>query len=183
MRATRIVLLIANGVWLPLFAYWGASRVYYVATSTTTHDRIFASVLLANIIPTVVASFTLAGNIAYIWRSRPHAAFRIVLLTANGVWFLLYAVGGALQVYVLAMHDHAVAEAIAEQLVYLSIFAGNITWIWHSRPHAHNEKRVGASHTCQPVMGMRKAWGRVNGAPVRIGGRILRGPVPYLVCL
>jgi hypothetical protein len=42
-RATRIVLLIANGVWLPLFAYRGASHVYYVATYPTTYDLIFAS--------------------------------------------------------------------------------------------------------------------------------------------
>jgi len=120
MRATRIVLLIANGVWLPFFAYWGASRVYHVATYPTTHDLIFASVLLANIIPTVVASFTLAGN---------------------------------------------------------------ITYIWPSRPHAHNEKGANASHTRQPLMGMRKPWGRVDGAPVRIEGRMLRAPVPHLVCL
>jgi tetratricopeptide (TPR) repeat protein len=183
MRATRIVLLIANGVRLPFFAYWGASRVYHVATYPTTHDLIFASVLLANIIPTVVASFTLAGNIAYIWRSRPHAAFRIVLLIANGVWLLLYAVGGPLQVYVLATHEYAVAEAIATHILCFSILAGNITYIWPSRPHAHNEKGANASHTRQPLMGMRKPWGRVDGAPVRIGGRMLRAPVPHLVCL
>ena len=162
MRATRIVLLIANGVWLPFFAYWGASHVYYVATYPTTHDLIFASVLLANIIPTVVASFTLVGNIAYIWRSRPHAAFRIVLLIANGVWLLLYAVGGPLQVYVLATHEYAVAEAIATHILCFSILAGNITYIWPSRPHAHNEKGANASHTRQPLMGMRKPWGRVD---------------------
>jgi hypothetical protein len=57
----------------------------------------------------------LAGTIGYIWLARPHATFRIVLLIANGVWLPLFGVGGALQVYVLATHDQAVAEAIATQ--------------------------------------------------------------------
>jgi len=149
----RIVLLIANGVWLPYFAYWGASHVYYVATYPTTHDQTFASVLLAVTIPTVVGSFTLAGNIAYIWRSRPHAAFRIVLLIANGVWLPLYAVGGASQVHVFATHDYPVAEAIATHVVCFFILAGNFTYIWRSRPHAHNEDGASALHA--PAGGVR----------------------------
>jgi len=39
----------------------------------TTHDLIFVSVLLANAIPAVHGSLTLAGNFAYIWCFRPHA--------------------------------------------------------------------------------------------------------------
>lgn len=180
MRATRIVLLIANGVWLPLYAYGGASHVYYVATYPTTHDLIFASVLLTTIIPTVVASSTLAGNIAYIWRSRPHAAVRIVLLIANGVWLLLHAVGGPLQVYVLAANDYGVAEAIATCVVCFSILAGNITYIWRSQPHALNEnggRRIAhapAHHEYAKSVG--------DGAPALIGERMLRAPVPYLLC-
>src|SRR5262245_54878914 len=177
----RIVLLIANGVWLPLFAYSGASRVYYVATYPTTHDQIFASVLLATTIPTVVASFTLAGNIAFIWRSRPHAAFRIGLLIANGFWLLLYAVGGPLHVYVLATHDRAIAEAMVTCVVCSFILAGNITYIWRSRQHALNEKGASASHSPAPH-GYAEAPG-FEGALVRIGNCILRGPIPYLVCL
>jgi len=73
MRAIRIVLLIANGVWLPFFVVGGASRVYLFATYPTTHDQTFAAVLLAVAIPTVVCTFILAGNIVYIWRSRRHA--------------------------------------------------------------------------------------------------------------
>ena len=147
MKAMRIVLLIANGVWLPYFAYWGASHVYFVATYPTTHDLIFASVLLATTIPTIMGSFTLAGNIAYIWRSRPHATFRIVLLIANGVWLPFYAVGAVSQVYVFATHDFAVADAIATHVVCFFILVGNIAYIWRSRRHAHNEKGASASHT------------------------------------
>ena len=154
MRAIRIVLLIANGVWLPDFAYQGASHVYYFATYPTTHDLIFASVLLANAIPAVMGSFTLAGNIAYIWRSRPHVACRIVLLIANGVWLTIYAVGAPLSVYVLAKHDdYPVAEAIATHVVCFFILAGSLAYIWRSRPHAHNEKGANASHARQPLMG------------------------------
>jgi len=150
MRAMRIVLLVANGVWLPLFAYGSALDVYYFATYPTTHDQTFFSVLLAVTTPTVVCSFTLAGNIAHIWRSQSHAAFRIVLLIANGVWLPLYAVGAASQVYVFATHDHAVAEAIATHVVCTFILAGNIAYIWRSRPHAHNEKGANASHAPAP---------------------------------
>src|SRR5262245_19549876 len=150
MRAMRIVLLIANGVWLPDFAYHGASHVYYFATYPTTHDLIFASVLLANAIPTVLGSLTLAGNIAYIWRSRPNAACRIVLLIANGIWLPIYAVGAPSSVYVLATrtHDFPVAESIATHVVCFFILAGSFAYIWRSRPHAHahNEKGASASH-------------------------------------
>jgi hypothetical protein len=98
-------------------------------------------------IPTVVGSLILAGNIVYIWRARPHAAFRIVLPIANGVWLPLFAVGGAAQVYVLPTHDHAVAVAIATHVVCFLILVGNIAYIWRSRRHAHNEKGASASHT------------------------------------
>src|SRR5215467_10554617 len=98
MKVMQIVLLIANGVWLPNFAYQSALRVYYLATYPTTHDLIFSS-LLAVTIPAVVGSLTLAGNIAYMGLFPPHAhdeigasasqlmrAMRIVLLTVNGFW-------------------------------------------------------------------------------------------------
>ena len=79
-------------------------------------------------------------------------ARRIVLLIANGVWLPFYAVGGASQVYVLATHDHAVAEAIATHVVCLFILAGNFAYIWRSRPHAHahNEKGINASSAPAP---------------------------------
>jgi len=150
MRSIRILLLIANGVWLLDFAYQGASHVYYVATYPTTHEQtIFSSVFLA---ATVVSSCTLAGNIAYIWRSRPHAAFRIVLLIANGVWLAEYAVEAPFSVYVLATHDHdyPVAEAIATHVVRFFIVVGNIVYIWRSRRHAHDEKGASASHAPAP---------------------------------
>ena len=101
MKVMRIVLLIANGVWLPYFAYWGASHVYYVATYPTTHDLIFATSLLAVTIPAVVGSLTLVGNIAYMGLFPPHAhdkigasasqlmrAIRIALLIGNGFMLL-----------------------------------------------------------------------------------------------
>ena len=75
---------------------------------------------------------------------------RIVLLIANGVWLPLYAVGAASQVYVFATHDHAVAEAIAIDVVCLSILAGNIAYIRRSRRHAHNEKETKPSHAPAP---------------------------------
>jgi len=96
-------------------------------------------------IPTVVGSLILAGNIVYIWRARPHAAFRIVLPIANGVWLPFYAVGAVSQVYVFATHDFAVADAIATHVVCFFILVGNIAYIWRSRPHAHNEKGASAS--------------------------------------
>jgi Na+/melibiose symporter-like transporter len=71
MRTIRIVLLIANAVWFPIFVFGGASHVYYFATYQTPHDQAFVVVLLAVAIPTVVCSFILAGNVAYIWCSRP----------------------------------------------------------------------------------------------------------------
>jgi len=77
-------------------------------------------------------------------------AIRIVLLIANGVWLPLYAVGAASQVYVFATHDHAVAEAIATHVVCTFILAGNIAYVWRSRPHAHNEKGANASHAPAP---------------------------------
>ena len=67
-RATRIVLLIANGVWLPLFAFGGASRLYLLTTKGLEWPF-----LLFGVATTVVCSFILAGNVPYIWRSRPHA--------------------------------------------------------------------------------------------------------------
>jgi hypothetical protein len=63
-KAIRIVLLIANGVWLPDFVVEKFSKLYFFATYPTTHDHYFASVLFASAIPTVTGSFTLAGNIA-----------------------------------------------------------------------------------------------------------------------
>ena len=163
MKVMRIVLLIANGVWLPNFAYQSASRVYYLATYPATHDLIFPS-LLAVTIPAVVGSLTLAGNIAYMGLLPPHAqneigtsasqimrAMRIVLLIANGFWLTIYAVGAPFSVYVLAKHDdYPVAEAIAIHVVCLSILAGNIAYIWRSRRHAHNEKGTNASHAPAP---------------------------------
>jgi hypothetical protein len=118
--------------------------VYYVATYPTPHDQFFAFALLATTIPPVVQTLTLAGNIAYICRSRRHAAFRIVLLIANGVWLPLHAVAGASHVYVLAAHDYAVAEAIATHVVCFFILVGNIVYIRRSRPITHNEKEVSA---------------------------------------
>ena len=164
MKVMRIVLLIANGVWLPNFAYQSASHVYYFATYPTTHDLIFASSLLAVTIPAVVGSLTLAGNIAYMGLFPPHAhdeigasasqimrAMRIVLLIANGFWLTIYAVGAPFSVYVLAKHDdYPVAEAIAIHVVCLSILGGNIAYIWRSRRHAHNEKGTNASHAPAP---------------------------------
>src|SRR5262252_7000384 len=163
MKIMRIVLLIANGVWLPNFAYQSASHVYYLATYPATHDLIFPS-LLAVTIPAVVGSLTLAGNIAYMGLLPPHAqneigasasqimrAMRIVLLIANGFWLTIYAVGAPFSVYVLAKHDdYPVAEAIAIHVVCLSILAGNIAYIWRSRRHAHNEKGTNASHAPAP---------------------------------
>jgi hypothetical protein len=76
MRAIRIVLLIANGVWLPIFAFGSASRAYYLFARINVEwpfDAAAWTVLLAVAIPPVVCSSILAGNIAYIWRSRPHA--------------------------------------------------------------------------------------------------------------
>jgi hypothetical protein len=64
MRAARIVLLIANGVWLPLYVIAGASQVYLLAT-----NRLKWPFLLFG--DTVVCFFILVGNIAYIWRLRP----------------------------------------------------------------------------------------------------------------
>jgi hypothetical protein len=64
MRATRFVLLIANGVWLPLYAVGAASQVYVFAT----HDHAVAEAIATH----VVCGFILTGNIAYIRRSRPH---------------------------------------------------------------------------------------------------------------
>src|SRR5262245_17673512 len=151
MRAMRIVLLKANGVWLPDFAYHGASRVYYLATYPTTHDLIFVSVLLANAIPTVVGSLTLAGNIAYIWRSRPHAACRIVLLIANGVWLPIYAVGAPSSVYVLATrtHDYPVAEAIANTLCAFSSWpAASPTSGALGRTHTMKKGQEGPAAAC-----------------------------------
>src|SRR5262245_18417605 len=148
MRAMRIVLLIANGVWLPLFAYQGASCVHYFATFPTTHVLIFVSVLLANAIPSSLGSLTLAGNIAYIWRSLPLTTCRIVLLIANGVWLPIYSVGAPSSVYVLATrtHDYPVAEAIATHVVCFFILVGNVAYIWRSRRHTHNEKGASAPH-------------------------------------
>ena len=62
MKVVRVVLLIANGVWLPDFAYQSASHVYCLATYPATHDLIFPS-LRAVTIPAVVGSLTLVGNI------------------------------------------------------------------------------------------------------------------------
>ena len=163
MKVMRIVLLIANGVRLPNFAYQGASRVYYLATYPATHDLVFPS-LLAVTIPAVVGSLTLVGNIAYMGLFPPHAhdkigasasqimrAMRIVLLIANGFWLTIYAVGAPFSVYVLAKHDdYPVAEAIAIHVVCLSILAGNIAYVWRSRWHAHNEKGTNASHAPAP---------------------------------
>jgi hypothetical protein len=144
----RIVPLIANGVWLPFFVFGNASRMYLLATTT---PKYFATNWLVAAIPTVVGSLILAGNVVYIWRARPHAAFRIVLLIANGVWLPLFAVGSAAQVYVLAMHDHAVTVAIATHVVCFLILVGNIAYTWRSRRHAHNEKGASASHTRQAL--------------------------------
>src|SRR5215467_10378558 len=167
MKVMRIVLLIANGVWLPDFAYQGAWRLYYFATYPTTHDLIFFSTLLAVAIPTVTGSLTLAGNIAYMGLFPPRAqneigasasqimrAMRIVLLIANGFWLTIYAVGAPFSVYVLAKHDdYPVAEAIATHVVCLFILASNFAYIWRSRRHAHNEKGTNASHAPQPLGG------------------------------
>ena len=164
MKAMRIVLLIANGVWLPNFAYQGASRVYYLATLPTAHDLLFATTLLAVTIPAVEGSLTLVGNIAYMGLFPPHAhdkigasasqimrAMRIVLLIANGFWLTIYAVGAPFSVYVLAKHDdYPIAEAIAIHVVCLSILAGNIAYIRRSRRHAHNEKETKPSHVPAP---------------------------------
>ena len=76
MRAMRIVLLIANGVWLPIFAFGSASRAYHLFARINVEwpfDGTAWAVFLAVAIPPVVCSFILAGNIAYIWRSRPRA--------------------------------------------------------------------------------------------------------------
>src|SRR5215468_521819 len=137
MKVIRIVLLIANGVWLPDFAFEKASKLYFFATYPTAHDLFFATTLLAVTIPTVHGSFTLAGNIAYMGLFPPHAqneigasasrimrAMRIVLLIANGVWLTIYAIGAPLSVYVLAKHaDYPVGEAIATDVVCLFILA------------------------------------------------------------
>jgi len=142
MRAMRIVLLIANGVWLPDFAYQGASHVYFYATYPTTDIRKIWHLLslFANIIPAVVGSLTLVGNIAYIWRSRPHAACRIVLLISNGFWLSIYAVGTPFGVYVLVKHDYPIAEAIATYVVCFFILVGNFAYIWRSWLHAYAHK-------------------------------------------
>ena len=161
MKVMRIVLLIANGVWLPNFAYQGASRVYYLATLPTAHDLLFATTLLAVTIPAVEGSLTLVGNIAYMGLFPPHAqneigarrsqikrAMRIVLLIGNGLWLAIYAVGAPFSLYVLARHDdYPLAEAIAIHVVCLSILAGNFAYIWRARRHAHNENGARASHT------------------------------------
>ena len=73
MKIIRIALLIGNGVWLPDFIVEKYSKLYFFATYPTTHDLIFATSLLAVAIPAVTGSFTLAGNIAYIWRERPYS--------------------------------------------------------------------------------------------------------------
>src|SRR5215471_8893050 len=113
MKVMRIVLLIANGVWLPDFIVEKFSKLYFFATYPTTHDLIFATSLLSVAIPTVQGSLTLAGNIAYMGLFPPHAhdeigasasqimrAMRIVLLIANGFWLTIYAVGAPFSVYV-----------------------------------------------------------------------------------
>ena len=160
MKVMQIVLLIANGVWLPNFAYQSASRVYYLATYPATHDLIL---LLAVTIPAVVGSLTLAGNIAYMGLFPPHAqneigasasqimrAMRRVLLIGNGFWLTIYAIGAPFSVYVLAKHDdYPVAEAIATHVVCLFILAGNFVYIWRSRRHAHNEKGTNGSSAAQ----------------------------------
>ena len=164
MKIMRIVLLIANGVWLPNFAYQSASRVYYLATYPTAHDLLFATTLLAVTIPAVEGSLTLVGNIAYMGLFPPHAqneigastsrimrAMRIVLLIGNGLWLAIYAVGAPFSVYVLARHDdYPLAEAIAIDVVCLSILGGNIAYIRRSRRHAHNEKETKPSHAPAP---------------------------------
>jgi hypothetical protein len=122
--------------------------VYFYATYPTTDiSNVWHLLsLLAVTIPAVQGSLTLAGNIAYIWRSRPHAAFRTVLLIANGFWLSMYAIGAALSVYLLAKHDdYPATEAIVTRVVCFFILAGNIAYIWRSRPHAHNEKGTSAS--------------------------------------
>jgi len=166
MKVMRIVLLIANGVWLPDFIVEKFSKLYFFATYLTTHDLIFATSFRAVAIPTVQGSLTLAGNIAYMGLIPPPAqngigasasrimrAMRIVLLISNGVWLAIYAVGAPFSVYVLAKHDdYPVAEAIATHVVCLFILAGNFAYIWRSRPHAHahNEKGINASSAPAP---------------------------------
>ena len=66
MRAMRIVLLIANGGWLLAFV----AALFVVATEGLQGGPNW-SLLFA--IPVVAFTFLLAGNVAYIWRSRPHA--------------------------------------------------------------------------------------------------------------
>jgi hypothetical protein len=173
MKAIRIVLLIADGVWLPDFVVEKTSKLYFFATYPTTHDYIFNTSLLAVAIPTVTGSLTLAGNIAYMGLFSQHAqneigasasqimrAIRIALLIGNGFMLLAQVIGGPMLVFLVAKREgvewpfDATASVLLPQaittVVCIFILAGNIAYIWRIRPHAHNEKGASASHAPAP---------------------------------
>ena len=114
--------------------------------------------------PAVVGSLTLAGNIAYIWRPRPHAAFRIVLLIANGVWLSIYGVGARFSVYVLAKHDYAVGEAIATTLCASSSWPATSTTSG-ALAGTHIKKKGPAHRTRQLLSYSRQAMHRSRAWP------------------
>jgi len=173
-KAIRIVLLIANGVWLPDFVVEKFSKLYLFATYPTTHDHYFASALLASAIPTVTGSFTLAGNIAYMGliptpaqneigasASRIMRAIRIALLIGNGFMLLAQVIAGPLFVSLIAKREgfewpyDATAWAVLlpqaiTTIVCIFILAGSIGYIWRERPHAYNEKGASASPAPAP---------------------------------
>ena len=66
IRAMRIVLLIANGVWLTIYAIGAPLSVYVLAKHA---DYPVGEAIATD----VVCLFILASNFAYIWRSRRHA--------------------------------------------------------------------------------------------------------------
>jgi len=164
MRVVRIVLIIANGVWLPDFVVERTSKLYFYATYPTTHDYIFATVLLAVAIPTISGSFTLAGNIAYMGLFPPNAqneigasasrimrAMRIALLIGNGFMLLANVIGSPMRVFLVAKREGvewpfdatawaALFPEVISFVAFIFTLAGSIAYIWRFRPHAHNEK-------------------------------------------
>src|SRR5262249_44336204 len=118
MKFIRIVLLIGNGFWLPDFVVGNPWLLYRLATDLTAHDQIFDSSLLAVAIPTVLGSFTLFGNIAYMVlfpsraqnekgasASQSMRVNRIVLLIGNGFMLLANVTAGPFGVFLLAKRE------------------------------------------------------------------------------